>query len=489
MQGTKVSLLFGGVLLAAFGRFALAEKLQPDPAWQQGKLDNGFSWQLLTTPQRPNDHLELRLVVNTGSLSENTQQTGFSHVIPRLAMMPNASFTPGQLAALWASSPNDDRPSPVVVSYDFTSYNLSLPNNRPELLKDALSWLAETAGGLSIDDQIIGTTLQKGDGVATLPPNPHDPVWRYRLQNSILLAHNPGQPVKTPLTAEPLLAFYKAWYTPDAMTLYVVGNVDSRAIVEQIRKVFSPLEGKRATPAPLPVLSALPVEPARLIGVKGRPDSIALVWDTVWQPIRDSNALARYWQRDLAREAMFQRVEQALERSALKEAKLRFDCNVLYGRAQCSLHMDNLNGEQLVEGVTLVGKALSALQDDGLTQAEFDALVARKNEELDKLFATYARTGTQILMEQRLRSQRSGVVDIAPEQYQQLRKHYLSAVTLGSLNQALRLQLAQNATLVLQQPPGEPEANLKELQDRYNELMKPAESVAPAADETAPASP
>ncbi|OSM95221.1 M16 family metallopeptidase [Lonsdalea populi] len=489
MQGTKISLLLGGVLLAAVGRFALAEELQPDPAWQQGRLDNGFNWQLLTTPQRPNDRLELRLVVNTGSLSENTQQTGFSHVIPRLAMMPNASFTPGQLAALWASAPNDETPSPVVVSYDFTSYNLSLPNNRPELLKDALSWLAETAGGLSIDDHSMGTVLQRGDGVATLPPNPQDPAWRYRLQDSILLARNPGQPVKTPLTAEALQTFYKAWYTPDAMTLYVVGNVDHRAIVDQIRKVFAPLEGKRATPAPMPVLSPLPSEPIRLIGTTGKPDSIALIWDTVWQPIRDSNALARYWQRDLAREAMFQRVQQALEKSALKEANVRFDCNVLYGRAQCSLHMDNLNGEQLVEGVTLVGKALGVLQESGLTQAEFDALVARKNEELGKLFATYARTGTQILMEQRLRSQRSGVVDIAPEQYQQLRKNYLSSVTLESLNRALRLQLAQPATLLLQQQPGEPEANLKELMDRYNGMMTQAESAAPAADETAPAAP
>ena len=79
-------------------------------------------------------------------------------------------------------------------------------------------------------------------------------------------------------------------------------------------------------------------------------------------------------------------------------------------------------------------------------------------------------------MEQRLRSQRSGVVDIAPEQYQQLRKTYLSSVTLESLNQALRLQLAQNATLLLQQQPGEPEANLKELLDMYNGMMKPADS-------------
>ena len=44
------------------------------------------------------------------------------------------------------------------------------------------------------------------------------------------------------------------------MTLYVVGNVDSRSMAEQINKAFSPLQGKRVAPA-LPTLSPLPHQP------------------------------------------------------------------------------------------------------------------------------------------------------------------------------------------------------------------------------------
>jgi predicted Zn-dependent peptidase len=57
-------------------------------------------------------------------------------------------------------------------------------------------------------------------------------------------------------------AFYQKWYTPDAMTLIVVGNVDSRAVAEQINKAFGDLKGKRETPAPVPTLSPLPRQPA-----------------------------------------------------------------------------------------------------------------------------------------------------------------------------------------------------------------------------------
>ncbi len=147
MQGTKFGLFVGGVLLAATVGNVQAEALQPDPAWQQGKLDNGFSWQLLATPQRPSDRIELRLMVNTGSLTENSQQTGFAHFIPRLALLPRDTFSAGQLPSLWQQSESETRPlPPATTSYDFTSYNLSLPNNRPDLLKDALNWLADTAG-------------------------------------------------------------------------------------------------------------------------------------------------------------------------------------------------------------------------------------------------------------------------------------------------------------------------------------------------------
>ena len=83
MQGTKIRLLTGGLLMMATVGYVQAEALQPDPAWQQGTLANGFQWQVLATPQRPSDRIEVRLSVNIGSLSESTQQSGFSHFISR----------------------------------------------------------------------------------------------------------------------------------------------------------------------------------------------------------------------------------------------------------------------------------------------------------------------------------------------------------------------------------------------------------------------
>lgn len=473
MQGTRMRLMVGGLLLAAVSGTLQAETLQPDPAWQQGKLDNGLKWQLLSTPQRPNDRVEVRLMVNTGSLMENAQQTGFSHLLPRLAMVHNTALDPAQQRSLWQQGMDPDRPlPPAVTSYEFTLYNLSLPNNRPELLKDALSWLAATAGKMSINEQVVNTALNADNPIASWPLNPRDVWWRYRLKGSALLGHDPAEQPKSPIDINQLSSFYQQWYTPDAMTLFVVGNVDSRSLSEQINKAFSPLTGKREMPAPVPTLSPLPSQPVVLVNPSLKQDRLSLIWDMPWQPIRDSQNLIRYWQSDLAREALFWHVQRVLSDSKAQGVQVGFDCRVLYQRAQCAISMDS-GAETLEKNMNLIAHELANVRDNGLPQSEFDALMAQKTSELNKLFATYARTDTDVLMSQRLRSQQNAVVDIAPEQYQKYRQDFLNNLTLTALNQELRQQLSQELTMSLMQPQGEPEANIKALQESWQKIMTP----------------
>ncbi|CAH0242804.1 pitrilysin family protein [Erwinia aphidicola] len=485
MQGTRIRLLVGGILLAAASLTVQAETLQPDPAWQQGKLDNGFSWQLLTTPQRPSDRVEIRLMVNTGSLVESAQQAGYSHLLPRLALVHNAALDPAQQRSLWQQSMDPQHPMPpAITSYDYTLYNLSLPNNRPELVKEALTWLAATAGKMTINEEVVNTANNADDPIATWPGNPQDTWWRYRLKGSSMLAHDPASPVKVPVDLAALNAFYKQWYTPDAMTLFVVGNVDSRSLSEQINKVFSPLEGKREQPSAMPTLSPLLPQPINLANSTLSQDRLSLVWDTPWQPIRESQNLLRYWQSDLAREALFWHVQKVLSDNKTQGMQVGFDCRVLYQRAQCAINLDADNAS-LNSNLTLIAKEMVNIRDKGLSQQEFDALIGQKNSELNKLFATYARTDTDVLMSQRLRSQQNAVVDIAPEQYQKLRQQFLSGLTLDMLNQELRQQLTQDMTMVLMQPPGEPETNVKALQESWQKIMTPEPAPAAASDAAA----
>lgn len=478
MQGKTIRLLTGALLMVAVSGSVQAEPLQPDPAWQQGTLSNGFRWQVLSTPQRPSDRVQVRLTVDTGSLSETTQQSGYSRLLAGLALQRNV---PGSAStSFWQQSidPQHSTP-PAIVSYDFTQYNLSLPNGRNDLLKESFDWLAHTAGSLAITPARIshpGNTESKS--VATWPGNARDAWWRYRLKGSTLLGHDPAAAPKQPIDAAQLAAYYHKWYTPDAMTLIVVGNVDSRSVAEQIAKVFGGLKGKRDTPAPVPTISPLRREAVSLMSDHLTRDRVAIMWDSPWMPIRDSASLLRYWRADLAREALFWHVQQSLSKNNIRDMALGFDCRVLYQRAQCGINIDTPN-DRLEPNFAAVVKELENVHQNGLEDEEFKALVAQKSLELQKLFAMYGRTSTDILTAQRLRSLQNQVVDIAPEQYQALRQDFLSKLTVAEINQELHQVLSQQMAIILQQPKNEPEFDVKTLQAIWDELIKPASASGP----------
>lgn len=483
MQGTKIRLLTGGLLMLAAAGYVQAEALQPDPAWQQGKLANGFQWQVLSTPQRPSDRIEIRLSIDTGSLTENAQQSGFSHVIPRVALTHSGRLEPAQVRSLWQQGIDPKRPlPPALVSYEYTLYNLSLPNNRSDLLKEAMVYLADAAGKLTITPETLNYALSSNDMVATWPADTKESWWRYRLKGSPLLSHDPAAEVKAPVDAAQLKDFYEKWYTPDAMTLIVVGNVDSRAVAEQITKTFGELKGKRQTPTPVATLSPLPHQPVSLVSEAVTQDRLSIMWESAWQPIRESAELERYWRADLAREALFWHIQQSLNKNNAKDLSLGFDCRVLFQRAQCAINVDSPN-DKLNANTGVIARELAKVREKGLPEEELKALIAQKSLELQKLFATYARADTDILISQRMRSLQNQVVDIAPEQYQKLRQRFLDNLTPQMLNQDLHQQLSQEMTLVLMQPKGEPEHNMQDLQATWDEVMKPQTTTPAAASE------
>ena len=201
--------------------------------------------------------------------------------------------------------------------------------------------------------------------VATWPTDTKEGWWRYRLKGSTLLGHDPAEPLKQPVDAAQVKSFYQQWYTPDAMTLIVVGNVDSRAGDRtDPTKHLAIWKGKRETPAPVPTLSPLRPETVSIMTDTVRQDRLFNDVDTAWQPIRESSALLRYWRADLAREALFWHVQQTLSKNNVKDIGLGFDCRVLFQRAQCAINVES-PGDKLNANLGVVAKELAKVRERG----------------------------------------------------------------------------------------------------------------------------
>lgn len=451
-----------------------AEPLKSDPAWQQGKLDNGFKWQILATPHRPSDKIEVRLEINVGSLQESMRQVGFSYLLPRLATINTENFDSDRVDALLSQITVENESKPLVdVSYDYTRYNLSLPNNKPELLKEALIWLSEAVKLPTVSDaQVKEIDQQKASPLIMLPNGISDGWWRYRIKNSPLVGHEPSQSTSSEMTVEQLGEFYHKWYTPDAMTLYVVGNVDRRMIIDQINKSFGSLEGKRTTPATIAALAALPPTPVNFLSENVDKNNLKLVWDDPWHPVVTTASLERQWLSMIANDMIKKRLLQKQSRSSLKSATIGLDCQMKYQRYTCELSMD-APLSAVKPGLKFIATELSKLDKDGITEAELNALVAEQKEELAQAIATYAKTDTAQIMEYRLIVEKSGSVAVSPEAYQELRQKFLDNLDLMSINTRIHQLLTIKPTLVLTQPAGEAEENVKALSDLFDSIMTP----------------
>lgn len=454
MLGSTFIIRIGVALLAMISFTLQSAVLHQDPAWQQGKLNNGFTWQLLTTPQRSTDSVEVRLIVNTGSLSESSEQRGFSHLLARLALVHNSALNIQQQRNLWQqvmAQPN--ALPPVLNSYQYTQYNLSLPVDDPAALSQALRWLAATAGSMYITPEVVSTALQASDPTASaMTTGSQDVWWKYRLAYSALQNYDPDFSPKKLADVTSLDHFYHQWYTPDAMTLYITGNVDTRQISEQVNKLFGSLSGKRTIPTPTLTLTPVNEEVLTLIDTNQIIPSISLLWDMPWQPVHETQTLFHYWLEDMAREAIYLTLKSAASAKSNDITNANFECQVIFLRSQCRLSLE-APAEILSAQFAHLSQQMADLQVQGVASKTYNALLARKNSELNNLFSVYARTPTSQLMSKHLHYEYNNMVDISPEKYQRLRKQFLMALTPEQLNHRLQQLLSQPVVMILSKPP------------------------------------
>jgi zinc protease len=459
--------LFSGIL-AVFYFPSFASELVADPTWQTGKLANGFSWQILATPQRSTDNVEIRLVIRTGSLNESGSQTGYNHLLTKIALAASAEGNAAELPVLWQpTQENTLKLPPAISSYEFTQFNFSLPVNKPILIKDALRWLSITAGELPINADIIQSALVAPEHTVSFPADTQDSVWQFRIKDSGLVNHDPLAVPNSPVDRDKLLAFYQQWFTPDAMTLYVVGNVESRSVIESINKNFSKLTGKREKPAQMAILAPLAHKTAYLTNQAYASPRLAVIWDMPWSPIQDSESLHHYWLRELVREAVLLRLNGTLDGTVVDKNMV---CHAFYQRDYCELNLP-VDTKAAAEGQNGMLDATSSLITNGLTEAEYQQLMNVQSDRLAAVYLTYAHLSTRNLIERRLIFRRNNVADIAPEQFQKLRKTFLNSLTLATMNQAILQQLAQPASFLLMQQNDQPVVNLEKLQAKLEKKI------------------
>lgn len=234
--------------LSLLAQVNLTDKIPIDPKVKIGKLDNGLTYYIREN-KKPEQKVELRLVVNTGSIMEDDDQQGLAHMAEHMAFNGTKNFKKNEIISflqnIGVGFGNDLN---AYTSFDETVYMLPIPTDKPGNLEKGFQVLEDWAHNVTYLDEDIETERTIILEESRLGKGARDRMFRQiypdlfagskyanRLPigiDSIIKSFKP----------DAIRRFYRDWYRPDLMAVIVVGDVPAAEAEELVKKHFSSLK-------------------------------------------------------------------------------------------------------------------------------------------------------------------------------------------------------------------------------------------------------
>lgn len=231
-----------------FAQPNLNDKLPIDPHVRVGKLSNGLTYYIRKNT-RPEKKMELRLVVNAGSILEDDDQLGLAHFTEHMSFNGTKNFKKNDLVSFLQSIGVEfGADLNAYTGFDETVYILPIPTDKAENIEKGFQILEDWASTVTFDDVEIdkerGVVLEEsrmGKGA--------DDRMRKIYLPKILEGSKYAQ--RLPIGKDDILKnfkydaikrFYKDWYRPDLMAVIAVGDIDPVEIEKTITLHFEKLK-------------------------------------------------------------------------------------------------------------------------------------------------------------------------------------------------------------------------------------------------------
>src|SRR6185503_8343066 len=155
--------------ISAFGTWSIAQSLPTDPSLVTGELDNGLKY-IVRQHAVPPGRAVVWMHMSTGSLNETDRQRGLAHYLEHMAFNGSPNFPPGSVVPFFQSlGMTFGRDQNAFTNMEQTTYQLSLPDAKPETLgkgmtffSDILYQLALTPKEIDAERQIIQEERRRG---------------------------------------------------------------------------------------------------------------------------------------------------------------------------------------------------------------------------------------------------------------------------------------------------------------------------------------
>lgn len=234
--------------LLASAQVDLTKKITTDPNVKIGRLDNGLTYYIRYNAM-PTNRLEMRLVVNAGSILEDDEQQGLAHFAEHMAFNGTENFSKSALVDfLERAGVRFGADLNAYTSFDETVYMLQLPTDRKGLVDSAFMVLEDWAHLVSFDAEeidkergVIREEWRLGQGAEDRMRKLYFPTIFSGSRYAERLPIGTLGVIDT-ASYETLRRFYREWYRPNLQAVIVVGDLDPQLVEEKIIQHFAHIQ-------------------------------------------------------------------------------------------------------------------------------------------------------------------------------------------------------------------------------------------------------
>jgi zinc protease len=446
------------LLLSFYSTVALAQitptdKLTSDPKVIIGKLPNGLTYYIRQN-KKPEQKVELRLVVNAGSICEDDDQQGLAHMCEHQAFNGTTHFKRNDivsfLQSIGVSFGNDLN---AYTSFDETVYILPIPTDKPKNIETGFQILEDWAHNVTyLDEDIDGerpVILEEsrlGKGADERMGRKIYPDYYAGSRYADRLPIGKDSIIKN-FKYDVLRRFYHDWYRPDLMAVIVVGDIDPAQAEKMIKEHFAHLTNPvNERPRVYATVPAYAKSKALVVTDKEATDYYGLLNYSAERKYPDTTVAD--FKKYIIKNIFSNLLDQRLRELTQKENPPFLNASASFESDACGYEAFNggvsTGSNDAVKGIDVFVQELERVKKYGFTQAELDR--AKKNilNNVEQEFNEKDKTESSIYVDEYINNflEHEPIPGIEKEQayYQYL----LPQITLQDVN-ALSDNLKQNS--------------------------------------------
>ncbi|HMR20455.1 MAG TPA: pitrilysin family protein, partial [Sphingobacterium sp.] len=407
-----------------------------------GTLKNGFKYYIRKNNE-PEKRVTMYLGMKVGSILETEEERGLAHFMEHMNFNGLKHFPKNELIDyLQKAGVRFGSDLNAYTGFEQTVYQLPIPSDDPELLKNGLQVMRDWAQDALLTTEEIdkerGVIMEEMRGGRGARQRMQDQFLPVLLNQSLYAERLPigTEEVVTKSDPEVLLNFHKKWYRPDLQSIIIVGDIDPQEMEKEVTRLFSDM---RVTPNPLKREEVkIELKNTNQYLVVTDPEMPSTVGQIIIKYPKEKNKTVRDYRHDLLKNVFRQVINGRL--SELTQSTDAPFIQSSIGFSSLFGGLDNLSATfvakpgEFEKGFKSLIRELDRIQRFGVTQTEFDRAISalQKSNETSYIERDKRRSGSYV--EAYLANFLEGAPALGNEDRYQLMKQLLPTLMLREVN-------------------------------------------------------